>query len=187
MFLAHHLSRAAQYETTVAKDSFQVFSVELEKTSPMQALKISPERLEQLQRCTGQDESQQTLKTTILSGWPAQRDQAPVSIREFWNFRDELSVHNGTLSFKSSRVIILRFLRPAVMSKIHSSHLGIEACLRKARDSVFWPNMTSDEREQVSQRSICAELQSQNPKEPMQSHQISDHPWSSSSFMEKTT
>ena len=178
LFLAHHLSRAVQYETTVAKDSFQVFSVELEKTSPMQALKFSPERLEQLQRCTVQDESQQTPKTTILSGWPAQGDQAPVSIREFWSFRDELSVHNGIPSFKSSGVIIPRVLRPEVMSKIHSSHLGIEACLRKARDSVFWPNMTSDEREQVSQCSICAELQSQNPREPMQSHQISDRPWS---------
>ena len=87
MVLADHLSRAAQYETTVPKDSFQVFSVELEKTNPMQALKISPERLEQLERCTGQDESLQTLKTTILSGWPAQRDHAPVNIREYWNFR----------------------------------------------------------------------------------------------------
>ena len=177
MVLADHLSRAAQYETTVPKDSFQVFSVELERTNPMQALKISPERLEQLQRCTGQDESLQTLKTTILSGWPAQRDHAPVNIREYWNFRDELSVHNGIL-FKSSKVIIPRILRPEVMSKIHSSHLGIEACLRKARDSVFWPNMSGDVRDQVSQCSICAELQSKNPKEPMQSHQIPDRPWS---------
>ena len=95
MFLADHLSRAAQYETTVPKDSFQVFSVDLEKINPMQALKISPKRLEQLQRCTGQDESLQTLKTTILIGWPAKRDQAPVNIREYWNYRDELSAHNG--------------------------------------------------------------------------------------------
>ena len=153
--------------------------MELEKTSPLQVLKISPERLEQLQRCTGEDESQQTLKTTILSGWPAQRDQAPVSIREFWNFRDELSVHNGIPSFKSSRVIIPRVLICDLkLSKIHSSHLGIEAFLRKVRDSVFWPNMTSDEREQVSQYSICAQLQSQNLREPTQSHQISDRPWS---------
>ena len=83
MVLADHLSRAAQYETTVPKGSFQVFSVELEKTNPMQALKVSPERLEKLQRCTGQDESLQTLKTTILSGWPAQRDHAPVNIRQY--------------------------------------------------------------------------------------------------------
>lgn len=177
MFLADHLSRTAQYETTVPEDSFQVFSVDLEKNISMQALKISPERLEQLQRCTGQDESLQTLKTAILSGWTAQRDQAPVNIREYWNYRDELSVHNGIL-FKGSRVLIPRVLRPEVMSKIHSSHLGIEACLRKARDSVFWPNMTGDVRDQVSQCSISSELQSKNPKEPMQSHQIPDRPWS---------
>ena len=89
----------------------------------MQALKISPERLEQLKRCTGQDESLQTLKTIIVSGWPAQRDQAPVNIREYWNYRDELSLHNGIL-FKGSRVIIPRVLRPEVMSKIHSSHFN---------------------------------------------------------------
>lgn len=65
MRLADHLSRAAQHETTMPKHSFQVFSVDLEKTNPMQALKISPERLEQLQLCTGQDESLQTLKTKI--------------------------------------------------------------------------------------------------------------------------
>ena len=166
MFLADHLSRTAQYETTVPEDSFQVFSVDLEKNISMQALKISPERLEQLQRCTGQDESLQTLKTAILSGWTAQRDQAPVNIREYWNYRDELSVHNGIL-FKGSRVLIPRVLRPEVTSKIRSSHLGIEACLRKARDSVFWPNMTGDVRDQVSQCSISSELQSKNPKEPM--------------------
>ena len=172
------------------EDSFQLFSVDLQKTNPVQAMKISTERLEQLQCCTGQDESFQTLKTTILSGWPSQRDQAAVNIREYWNYRDELSVHNGIL-FKGSRVIFPRVLRPEVMSKIHSSHLGIEACLRKARDSLFCPNMTGDLRDQVSQCSICSELQSQTPKEPMQSHQIPDRHWSrvvpmiSSSFMEK--
>ena len=155
MFLADHLSRAAQYETTVPEDSFEVFSVDLEKINPIQALKISPEQLEELQRCTGQDESLQALKTTILSGWPAQRDQAPANMREYSNYRDELSVHNGAL-FKGSRVIIPRVLRPEVMSKIYSSHLDNEACLRKARDSMFWPNMTGDVCDQVSQCSICS-------------------------------
>ena len=64
------------------------------------------------------------------------------------------------------------------MSKIHASHLGIEACLRKARDTVFWPNMSGDVRDQISQCSICSEVQAKNPKEPMQSHQIPDRPWS---------
>lgn len=46
--------------------------------------------------------------------------------------------------FKGSRVVIPRVMRPEVKSRIHSSHLGVEACLRKARDTVFWPNMNAE-------------------------------------------
>ena len=87
MLLADHFSRAAEQEITKPEDSFQVFSVELENTSPMQALKLSPERLEQLQRCTGQDAALQILKTTILTGLPTQKEQVPINIIEFWNYR----------------------------------------------------------------------------------------------------
>ena len=177
MLLADHLSRAAQQEITKPEDLFQVFSVELENTSPMQALRLSPERLKQLQRCTGQDAALQTLKRTILSGWPTQKEQVPINIREFWNYREELSVHNGVL-FKGTRVVIPRVMRPEVMSKIHASHLGVEGCLRKARDTVFWPNMNGEVRDHISQCSICSEFQAKNPKEPMQSHQIPERPWS---------
>ena len=177
MLLADHLSRAAQQEITKPEDLFQVFSVELENTNPMQALKLSPERLEQLQRYTGLDAALQTLKTTILSGWPTQKEQVPINIREFWNYREELSVHNGVL-FKGMRVVKPRVMRPEVMSKIHASHLGVEGCLCKARDTVFWPNMNGEVRDNISQCSICSEFQAKNPKEPMQSHQIPERPWS---------
>ena len=60
MLLADHLSRASQQEITKPGDAFQVFSVELKSTNPMQALKLLPERLEQLQRFTGQDAALQT-------------------------------------------------------------------------------------------------------------------------------
>lgn len=67
MSLAVRLSRAAQKEITKPEDSFQVFSVDLENTFPIQAAsKISPERLEQLQQ-DGRDESLQTRKTTVLT------------------------------------------------------------------------------------------------------------------------
>ena len=180
MLLADHLSRAAQHENCVPHDSFQVFSLEIEDTSPMHALRITPEmteRLHRLQQCTGQDEGLQTLKTTILTGWPEHREHVPLNIREYWNYREEVALHNGVL-FKSHRVIIPKVMRPEIMSRIHSSHLGVEACLRKARDSVFWPNMNAEVKEKVKQCSVYNEFQAKNPKEPMQSHPIPDRPWS---------
>ena len=177
MLLADHLSRAAQHETSRPEESFQVFSLELESLDPMQALKVTPERLDQLQRSTSHDDTLQTLKTTILTGWPMQKDQVPIKIREYWSYRDELSVHNGVL-FKGSRVVIPQLLRPEVKSKIHSSHLGVEACLCKARDTVFWPGMNAEVKDQIKQCSICNEFQAKNQKLPMQSHDLPDRPWS---------
>ena len=177
MFLADHLSRAAQHEFTRPEEPFQVFSLDLESLNPIQALKVTPERLEQLQRCIGQDETLQTLKTTVLTAWPMQKEQVPVNIREYWSYREELTVHNGIL-FKGSRAVIPRVMISEVKSRIHSSHLGVEACLRKSRDTVFWPNMNAEVRDLIKQCSICNEFQSKNQKQPMQSHQLPDRPWS---------
>ena len=110
-------------------------------------------------------------------GWPDTREQVPISIREYWNFREDLTLHNGIL-FKSQRIIIPRALRSEVTARLHSSHLGIEACLRKARDRVYWPAMNSDIKEAVAKCEVCAEYQANNPQQPLQTRKIPDKPWS---------
>ena len=177
MYIADHLSRASVPDGSKPETEFQVFTLELESILPLTTVKISSERLGQLQKATEQDPVMQTLKTTILTGWPSQRDEVPVHIREFWNFRDELTLHNGVL-FKNQRIIVPKALRPEVMTRIHSSHLGIESCLRKARDLVFWPSMNSEIKETITNCSVCAEHQAKQQKQPMQSHQLPDRPWS---------
>ena len=133
MYLADHLSRAPVVERKEADelDEFQVFSLEVENLNPFDAIKFSPGRPEHLQTCTAQDPVLLTLKTTIATGWPEVKEQVPIPIRDYWLYRDKISVHNRVL-FKNQRVIIPKLLREEIMSRIHSSHLGIEYCLRKA-------------------------------------------------------
>ena len=50
--------------------------------------------------------------------------------------------------------------------------------MRKARDSVFWPGMSIEIKEAISQCSVCAEFQTRNPKEPMQTSKVPVRPWS---------
>ena len=167
MYLADHLSRAPVVERKEADelDEFQVFSLEVENLNPFDAIKFSPGRPEQLQTCTAQDPVLLTLKTTIATGWPEVKEQVPIPIRDYWLYRDKISVHNRVL-FKNHRIIIPKLLREEIMSRIHSSHLGIESCLRKARDVVFWPGMDSQIKEIVSAMSV------QNSK-----HVIQDNPY----------
>ena len=98
-------------------------------------------------------------------------------VRDYWNYREEISIHNGIL-FKSQRVIVPKAMRPEMLSRIHSSHQGVASCLRKAKDIVFWPGMNSEIKALVERCSTCAEFQARNASQPMQSHEIPTFPWS---------
>jgi len=75
MFVADHLSRAFLKHTGPEDEEFQVFALGLETMNPFDTIKISSERLPQLQKATEQDPVMQTLKTTILIGWPERREE----------------------------------------------------------------------------------------------------------------
>ena len=62
-----------------------------------------------------EDTALQVLKTTILTGWPETKEEVPMIIREYWAYRDELTVQNRVL-FKGPRVIIPKSMRPFLFS-----------------------------------------------------------------------
>lgn len=137
IYVADHLSRAyLSHQDDGSHDELEVFALEVEEINPLDTVKITSERLAQLQKVTEQDPVMQTLKSTILVGWPDTREQVPISIREYWNFREDLTLHNG-IFLKIHRVIIPRARRPEVISRLHSCHLGIEAVARVRLEIVF--------------------------------------------------
>ena len=135
MYVSDCLSRASLAGIKEMTDSFQVFALEVETLTPFDSIKVAPERLSQLQKCTAQDLVLETLKTTVLTGWPEKRDECPVKIRDYRNYKKDISLHNGLL-FMSQSLIVPKSMR--------SSHEGIVSCLRKAKDMVFRPGMNSE-------------------------------------------
>jgi len=61
---------------------------------------------------------------------------------------------------------------------IHTSHLGIDGCLRRARESLFWPGMSGDIKDEISRCTVCHTYQNRQQKESLMSHEIPDRPWS---------
>ena len=80
--------------------------------------------------------------------------------------------------FKGEKVIISSNMHTEMLKCIHSSHLGIEKCKRRARDVLFWPGMNSQIQDVVSNCSICNRYQRKNTKEPLLSHETPQRPWS---------
>jgi len=59
-----------------------------------------------------------------------------ICIREYWNYKKELTVQDGIL-YKEMKVIIRASMRPQMIAIVHSSHLGAEECVRRTRDVFF--------------------------------------------------
>ena len=94
----------------------------------------------------------------------------------YWGYRDKVTAQNGVL-YKGSQVIIPKLLQKQMLLRTHSSHQGAEACIRRARDVIFWPGMTADIKEMVSQCSTCAEYQVKQQKQPLMTYKIPARPW----------
>ena len=67
---------------------------------------------------TAEDPSLQALKQTILDGWPDHRDQLPLIVKPYFNFRDELAVQEG-LIFRGERLIVPKGMRHRIKEDLH--------------------------------------------------------------------
>ena len=127
-----------------------------------------------VQTCS--DETSKVVMEYVLQGWPSTKDGVDELAREYWSFREELSVEDGLL-FKADRVVVPRAMRAEVLDEIHGAHMGESKSLSFARDYVFWPSMTSQIRDRVRSCGICNAFRHQQQKETLKSHEIPSLPW----------
>lgn len=122
------------------------------------------------------DDSLQALKTVILNGWPETKQDVTSDVLPYFHVRDELVAQNGII-FRGARCVIPKALRSAILSCIHSSHLGIKGCLRRARECVYWPGMNREVSDFIEKCETCHRYNSSNQKETLMSHEIPARPW----------
>ena len=149
---------------------------EVESINMIQYLPVTESTRVEIQMTTEADDVLRELKSTIKKGWPAIKEDTPVCIRDYFPFRDELTVQDG-LIFKGERLVIPTTLRSAMLMKVHRSHIGIQGCLRRAREVLYWPNMNSDVEEFVSKCVVCNNHSMEQGKEPLICHEIPSRPW----------
>ena len=64
-----------------------------------------------------------------------------------------------------------------MLARIHTSHIGGEACYRQARETLYWPNMQAEIKDFVSACTTCNEYAQSQQKETMLSHELPTRPW----------
>ena len=59
--------------------------------------RFSEPRITQIKNETKKEKELQELSSMIIKGWPNERRDIPQTIREYWPFRDELTIENGMI------------------------------------------------------------------------------------------
>ena len=133
-------------------------------------------RVRAIRDATQVDKALQLLKATILHGWSDKKQTLASEVCPYFSIRDELSIQDG-LIFRGERVIVPTKLRSEMKTKLHSSHMGAEACLRRARECFFWPGMSAEIRKLVAQCETCSAFGTSYLKETLMPHELPSRPW----------
>ena len=141
----------------------------LEKIDATLGLSVSADRLQQIEHAILEAPVLPLLSDVIKAGWPNDKRSVPPAVLPYWDTRDELVI-DGSLIYNGHRLVIPVCLRAKLMAVTHASHIGIEGCLRCARECLFWPHMSQELKKFISTCDICQTHQHSRQKEPLQQH-----------------
>ena len=113
---------------------------------------------------TKQDPVLRTLSNVIQQGWPKAKSASPECVHLYFDLRDELTVQ-GELVFKGQQLVIPYSMRKQMMTMVHDSHIGIDGCLRRASECMYWPRMSTELKEFISKCDVCLSYRSEQTME----------------------
>ncbi|CAH2108833.1 unnamed protein product [Euphydryas editha] len=173
LYIADTLSRAALNETCLSEVDQDI---DLHVNLIMSNLTVIPEKLKELQEYTVKDQTLSQIMQYCLNGWPEHKRSVSQSVKYYFNLKDQLYVIDNIV-FKSNCIIIPESMRDYILQIIHSGHQGVNASIRLAKTTVYWPNMHTDIEKYVSQCNVCLSFRRNNSKEPIIQHEYENIPW----------
>ncbi|XP_040071826.1 uncharacterized protein K02A2.6-like [Ixodes scapularis] len=149
---------------------------QLEDINVVNHLPVRKDTAEKIRHATLRDDTLQKLTIVIRTGWPQERHNIEPEVRMYFLFRPELDLEDDIL-YKGQRLVIPKALRGEMKEKLHSSHMGIESTLRRARDSIFWLSMNAEIKDHISACNVCQKHAPAQQRETLEPHPRPDFPW----------
>lgn len=133
---------------------------EIEVESP---LAISSSKLKEYQDATQIDHALNTMKRFCKTGFSADKAMWPEDTKQYWSIRVELNTRVG-VCLRGNRIIVPKEKRRKVLHQLHRAHCGTEKMKRKARNAVYWPQISAQIEEFVASCALCEKFRKSNRK-----------------------
>ena len=140
----------------------------------LSSLPATETRLQEIKEHQDRDEVIQEVKKYCHEGWP-DRCRIDGRLRQYAPFEGELTVEKGLL-LRNKRLVIPKTLQADIMEKLHAGHFGIVKCRERARQSVWWPGLSTQLKNLVEACDTCARDRVHH-KEPLMPSDIPERPW----------
>ncbi|KAF7646649.1 hypothetical protein LDENG_00184290 [Lucifuga dentata] len=143
--------------------------------SVVDSLPATQTKLTQIKDAQHTDNTCIRLRRHITNGWPKHRRDVHELMLPYCP--EQSSMHEGGgLLMKGVRLIIPEHMRTDILQKLHQGHQGINKCLVRVREAVWWPGITSQVKQMVERCEICAR-EAQIPVKPLLNTELPSRPW----------
>jgi len=120
--------------------------------------------LQRMQAMANDDEDYQEIIKAIEKGFP--KKPTTPNLQSFFKLKDELQVEDSLILFQG-RLVVPKAGRRKMLEDLHAAHQGIDRTKKRARQTVFWPGITSDITSTVEACYACQESRPSLPREPL--------------------
>ena len=173
MHIADALSRAYLMTTDGAQtDCCEICALEM--VNHEEYIRVEPAKRDVFRQRVAEDADIQELIHVIKQGWPDKK-KCPPAVQPYYDEQGELVESRG-LVFRGEQLVPLS-LRKDMLNQLHSSHIGIGGCVRRAREILYWPRMSAEIRDFVSRCTICQTYRPEQAREELQRQELPSRPW----------
>lgn len=170
MYIADALSRAFLPHTIPEDPCKQINIHNLTAFVPM-----TSNTRNMFMRAYEMDETLICVKKFLVEGWPEKNSLNP-DLKHYYKLKNDIYMENEFLFFLH-KLIVPKSLRNLMLKYLHAAHSGIEKTRQRARQIVYWPQMSIDIEKIVSKCQPCQTHRTSNQKEPLISHPLPNRPW----------
>ena len=115
------------------------YSQSMEDVDHTISLTIDNECLQQIKQWSTHDPVSQELHETIQHGWPEKKSDVPECVHAGLLCHMQLFDYSGSTCVQGKYLIILMAMQKEMMAVTHVTHTSMEGCIRRNRESMYWP------------------------------------------------
>jgi len=173
--LSRAFPQAGSNETDFPEELAALSTVDADQLSELRMV-ASAVTVELINRAARVDDEYAGLIQQIKRGWLDSPAAVAPYLRPFYTFADELCI-SGDLAYKGHRLFVPQQARSYILDRLHAAHTGVNACQRRARETVYWPGITADIKRLIESCAVCSSHQQAVQKEPLMPYPAPERPW----------